>query len=171
MGLKDEIEKIIATELEKLREDDRREEEFWSEQRQRFQPMRALLQEFVASVGPDHLKAKILDEIAILQMGKFERESECFETDVTWRIEPNSESEFANDSLQWRAVAGFCITETGYNRLPSHVTRRLKDFGYGETMERRHTFDTATEAAQYLVEQIAKKLAWYKHLDQISDSD
>lgn len=170
-GLKGEIEKIVTREQEKLREEDRRDEEFLAEQCRRFQPMRALLQELVASGGADHLKATIQDSMAVLEVGKMEAETSHFETDVSWWIEPNAELGDADDPFGLRATAGVSIKEIEYNRLPSYVMQRLKDFGYGDTMERSLTFETATDAVQYMVEEIAKRLALYRHIDENGQSD
>jgi hypothetical protein len=70
MSLKDEIERLIQKEQDKLEIRDRADLEFRERQCLRFQVMRGLLQELVDSIEPAYIEATMFDDSAVLRLGR-----------------------------------------------------------------------------------------------------
>ncbi len=157
VSLKDEIEKLIQQEQRKIEERDQRHAEHHERQRQRFQPLRALLEELVASVDSNHIESRIFDDHATIEVGK--KKKDYFSAETTWEIEPNygvTLSAEKGESLFYEQL-GFHVEETSYFDAPeSHVS------------ERTHIFDTEQETAEYIIKHIAEKMAHYRYLDELA---
>ena len=145
MGLKDEIEKIIRAEQEKLEAQDQADRDYDERQRDRFKPLRALLDELATSIDPAHLKASVGEASATIEVGKKKGDSAYFESDARWEIEPNN-------SL-FEELPGFKVEETVYHYFPEF-----------DTFEKTLNFDTEEQVMDYLVSKIAEKVAFYRYL-------
>lgn len=147
MSLKDEIEKLIQQEQQKIEEFGQRLSEFSGRQRLRFQSFRTLLEEIVASVDTKHIEARISDERATLQVGK--RKDGHFFTEIRWEIEPN------NNGLLCEQP-GYSVEETHYYEFPEY-----------DVLEHKLVFNNEQETADHIVKKIAEKMAHYRHLDKL----
>ena len=56
MSLKDETEKMIQAEREKLESRDEKDQEYKARQKERFKPLRALIEELVATIEPEYIE-------------------------------------------------------------------------------------------------------------------
>ena len=157
MSLKDEIENIIRTERGKLENRDQGNREYRERQRDRFQPLRALLEEFVTAIGPKYLKANIGDDRAIIEVGRRKKDSEYLECDYRWTIEPDYGIKMRSDASEslFEEKAGVRVEEKQYFRFPEY-----------DTSEKAHHFEADEEAFQHLVETTAKEVAHYQHLEK-----
>ncbi len=157
MSLKDEIEKLIQQEQRKIEERDQRDAEYHERQRQRFQPLRAFLEELVASVDTNHIKSRIFDGYATLDVGR--KKKDDFLLEITWEIKPNfgfTSSAEKGESLFYEQP-GFHVEETHYFDAPEyHVS------------ESTHIFDTEQETAEYIIKKIAEQMAHYRHGDELA---
>ncbi|MGH7207272.1 MAG: hypothetical protein ACREI2_13815 [Nitrospiraceae bacterium] len=159
MSLKDEIEKLIRQEEQKIEERDQRYTEYHERQRQCFQSLRALLEEVVGSVDSRHIKSHIFDDRATLEVG--EKKGDYFSAEVRWKIEPNFDVRLGaekGESLFYEQL-GFRVEETKYYDAP--------ELGLGVS-ENNHVFNTEQETAEYIIKQIAEKMAHYRHLDKLA---
>jgi hypothetical protein len=157
MSLKEEIEKIVRAERDKLESRDQGHKEYHERQRKRFQPMRALLEELATSVDTAHLKASIREDSATVEVGRKEGDRAYFQSDARWRIEPNFQVQFhaeKGESL-FSEAPGIKVEETVYYRYPEY-----------ETFEKTYTFEDEEKAMGYLVGEIAEKVAFYQHLSE-----
>lgn len=154
MSLKDEIEKLISAEQSKLENRDEKHSRFHERQRQRFAPLRAVLEEICASVDSKYLESRIGDDSIILELGRIEGSSRS--TDVRWRIEPNYGVRFpaeAGDSLFFEEP-GFRVEETKYYRYAEF-----------DMVENTKAFEDEQAVSQYLVRKIAEQVAHYRHIE------
>jgi len=90
MSLKDEIEKLIRAERDKLETRDQKNREFYERQGQRFIPMRVIIEEIPKSVEPEYIRVSIQESDARIELGQ-KNSKGYFEEDVRWEIEPNYE--------------------------------------------------------------------------------
>jgi hypothetical protein len=124
MSLKEEIEKIVRAERDKLESRDQGHKEYHERQRKRFQPMRALLEELATSVDTAHLKASIREDSTTVEVGKKEGDRAYFQSDARWRIEPNFQVPFhaqKGESL-FSETPGIKVEETVYYRHLEYET-------------------------------------------------
>ena len=123
MSLKDEIDKLIQAEREKLKAQDQEAEEFYNRKRQRFTTMHAVLREIAEAIAPQYLSVKFMDDKVIIEVGKKGQKARLRETDFRWMIEPNfGFSEFEVGTLAHKP--GFMVQETTYIRFPEYETIR-----------------------------------------------
>lgn len=155
MSLKDEIEKIVRIERDKLERRDQAHVEYHERQRERFQPMRALLEQLATAVDAAYLNASIREESATVKVGEKESDGEYIQIDARWRIEPNLKIQPHVDPGEslFSEAPGIKIEETVYYRYPDY-----------ETFEKTYTFEDEEKAMGYLVGEIAEKVAFYQHL-------
>lgn len=155
MSLKREIEKIIQAEREKLESRDREHNDYHNRQRDRFQPLRALLDELVASIDPAHLKASIRDYRATIQVGTTRSDSAYFSADARWQIQPNYDVRFeaVKGESVFQESPGFRVEENVYHRDPEY-----------STSEKNLTFNTEEQVISYLLGKVAEQIAFYQHL-------
>src|SRR3989338_6511280 len=118
MSLKDEIEKIIHAERKNLESRDQKDREFNERQRDRFQPLRTLLNELIASIDPTYLEAWIGDSDARIDVGSRKGDWEHLETDEGWNIEPNHTMNTRGDKNEslFNDAPGFNVPKTVYSR-------------------------------------------------------
>jgi hypothetical protein len=90
MSLKDEIENLIKAERDKLETLDQKSREFYERQRQRFIPMRVIIEEISKSVEPEYIRVLIHESDAEIKLGR-RNSIGHFEEDIRWQIEPNYE--------------------------------------------------------------------------------
>ena len=69
MGLREEIQNLIASEREKLEAADKRKKGYWLEEDKRFAVMKALLKEMVRVFGPSYVKSEIQSYSANISVG------------------------------------------------------------------------------------------------------
>lgn len=141
MSLKDEIEKLIQQEQQKIEESDQRNVEFRERQRQRFQSLRTLFKELVASVDSKHIESHIFDSYATLEVG--ERKGDHFSAETRWEVQPNFNFGFGRVEYE---KSGFRMEETNYYHAP--------ELDHSES-KHEHIFDTEREIAEYIIKQIA----------------
>ena len=118
MSLKDEIEKLILAEQQELERRDRKEADYYQRQRQRFVPLRAVLEEISKSVVPAYLQSEIGEYTATLEVGR--KKGQHFSAEVRWCIEPNYEHGWDAEKrdFRWNEAAGFRVEETNCYQLP-----------------------------------------------------
>lgn len=153
MSLKDEIERIISAERKKLEVKDKDHADHHERQCQRFQSMRVLLQEIVASVQPDYLQAQINEWSATLELGDKKRGRHAY-PHIRWKIEPYQELALSNDDTPF------------FEEKPGFRVEEMRNHFYlpePEIEENTYVFATETETAQYLVTEIAKEVAQHRH--------
>lgn len=120
MSLKDEIEKIIKSEQRKIEQRDQKHTEYHERQRQRFNPLRALLDELVAAVDPNHIASRIFEDHATLEVGK--KKNDYFSTETRWEIQPDYDVSFGAEKGESLCCEkpGFRVEETNYYDAPEY---------------------------------------------------
>lgn len=159
MSLKDEIDKIIRAQREKLDARDKKSREHWEKQAERFKPMTALVKELAESVDRKYLRVRILPDSAVIDVGTL-KEKDHFESDISWRVEPNY-SFHSDEPIIYRNAEGqpgIRVEETEYYRLSDCHSK-----------ENRQVLQTEAEVMEYLVSKIAPKVAWYQHAESLRD--
>lgn len=165
MSLKEEIENLILQEQKKLATRERKENEFHARQRQRFAPLRKVLDELLISVESAYLRGRISDQSATIEVGK-SIHSGSFETDIRWEIEPNfgtSLSAKKHEGLFYEE-AGFRVEETEYFH-----SLELYHPESADPSERTHIFATESQACEYLGKKVAEKVAFYRRLGGLAN--
>lgn len=145
MGLKIEIEKLIQAEREKIAHRDKQQADYHQRQRDRFVPLRAILNEIAESIDPKYLESKIGDDSARFEMKR----------DAHWSIQPNYDIRFGADSDESRfyEMPGFKVEETVYY--------------INDVAEDSKTFTNENEVAEYLIKKITEKVAHYRHMEEL----
>jgi hypothetical protein len=158
MSLKEEMEKIIRSEREKLKSQDRKDKEYWDCERERFRPMRALLEEVVGAVDPEHVEVKFSDQDATIEVGTRRPDSDCFEEDMRWKVRPNFGVRLNPQMGEglFEEKPGFQVEET--------ITCRSPEF---DSREKTHTFSTESETVQFIIRKMAEKIAHYQHITSL----
>ena len=151
MGLSDEIEKLIATHRSKL--EHAANVEHSARQRERFAPLRSVIEQIVASIGPQFIDARISADNASIRIGR--PRDGALENDVWVKIGPNYELNLAGRSSGGsfvREAPGFQLSETHFYTDPEY-----------DVSEKEHIFSTEQEVATYLINLLAEKVAYYRH--------
>jgi hypothetical protein len=156
MSLKDEIEKLIQSEQRKIDQRDQKHAEYHERHQQRFTPLRSLIEELVAAVDSNHIESRIFDDHATLGVGR--KKNEYFSSETQWEIQPDYDVSFGVEKGQslFQEKPGFRVEETNYYDAPEY-----------DVIERTHRFATEQETAEYLIKQIAEKMAHYRHLAEL----
>jgi len=137
MSLKEEIERRIEAERERLEVSAQKAREHYERQRQRFAPLTALPAEIKASVEPKYLNATVSEGFAIVRVGRPSKGR--FEVALNWEIAPNGPDTSADfGQCVSPAQAGFRIEETRYYNMTS------------EFSESQHVFADARAVGEYL---------------------
>ena len=159
MSLREEIEKLILLEQEKLATHERKENEFHARQRERFAALRKVLDELLGSVESAYLRGQVSDQSATIEVGK-STHSRSFETDIRWEIEPNfgTRSSGKEDEGLFHEEGGFRVQETQY-----YNSLGLFHPESAEPSERTHVFATELQVCEYLAKRVAEKVAFYRH--------
>ena len=153
MSLKDEIEKRIQAEQEKLDVEDQRDKDFHERQSKRFKPLAILLKEVVNSVEKEFLDSEIIEYKAWVSVGI--RGDEGFEVRTHWEVEQNfgSHTTHREDGILFYEEPGFRVEETVWLKW--------------DVQENKLTFDTEQELIEYLVKKISKEVASQRHLKEL----
>ena len=158
MSLKDEIEKLIQAEQQKLDIQGQKDKERLRRAEKRFRPLAALLKEVANSVEKEFLETIILAGNAIVKVGK--RENELFYDSIVWEVypEPAVFGYQENGELGWILKEGngkvsFIVNETTY---------------YFEGMNQKSfTFETEQEVIEYFIKKISKEVAHQRRLKKL----
>ena len=153
MSLKDEIEKLIQAEQEKLDVEDKRDKDFHERQSKRFKPLAILLKEVANSVEKEFLDVEIFEDKAWVRIGI--KGDEGFEVRTNWEVEPNFGRYTAHreDGILFYVEPGFRVEETVWLKW--------------DVQENKLTFDTEQELIEYLVKKISKEVANQRHLKEL----
>lgn len=156
MGLKDEIERLIRTEREKLEARDQEHSTFNDIQRARFASLRAALGELTQTVEATYLRLTLHDSSALLELGH-ERDG-YFYTESRYEVQPNFETDFFADrgTSLFREAPGYHIEEIQYFEYPEY-----------DTSEHTAVFDDESIVAEHLAKKIAEHVAHRRHLAAI----
>lgn len=149
MSMKDEIDKIIQIERQKLDAKDSADREFYQRQLQRFTQLRAVIEELINSVESRFVQADLRNGSSTLKVGHTEPSG--FIVDVLWEIWPNYQ---LSDHAE---LPGFIVEETTYYYMPKYDER-----------ESRRTFPSEHEVVEYVTATIAKNIAYRQHLEDMS---
>jgi hypothetical protein len=152
MSLKEEIEKLIKTEQQELERADHLQDEFRKRQRERFKPMLVLLQELLKSIDNTYLKINIREDSASIEV---DEEEENILPDIRWNIEPNFEIDMSRENISkglFFDVPGFRVEEIRSYEYPDY-----------DVTEKTKIFTSVTEVGEYLIQNIAKQIAGYRH--------
>jgi len=149
---KNEIQKLIQAELQKWEDYDRKNEGLRARQVVRFQPLRGLLDELIASIEPEYIKATILDDRATIEVSHENNNSSM----MKWTIEPNfkiqgRQQEYWNLNLWQQKVS--------LEEAPGFKVREKQ----GDNGERALEFVTEDEVILCLAPEIAKRVAFYRY--------
>ncbi len=152
MNPKEEIQKLIQAELINWQNYDKKNEDFRISQIARFQPLRTLLNELVASIEPEYIKAEILEACATVEVHNGGENI----SRMSWKIEPNfkimeGQKEYWSPNLWQKRVnmaesSGFKVEET-----------------QGGNSGRALELETEDEVIHCLVQEIAKRVAFYRY--------
>lgn len=155
MSLKDEIEKLIQNEQEKMKSRDKQHADYHQRQRERFIPMQAILKEIAESIETNYLESRIGDDSARIEIGR--KDKAYRSTDAYWRIEPNYEIRggAASEESLFYEKPGFKVEETPYY------------INTNDMSEGNKIFSDENEVAEYLIKQITKKVAHYRHCESL----
>jgi hypothetical protein len=157
MSLKDEIEKLIRAEQTNLENRDHKHADYHQRQRDRFASLRVVLEEISTSIDSGHLKSRIGDNSATIELGRAEGSS--WSTDICWQIEPNYDVRFgakAGESL-FHEKPGFKLEETEYYRFPEY-----------DISEKTQDLPDEQAISQYLIKKITDKVAHYRHMESLA---
>lgn len=148
MGLKEEIDKLIKEERQTLERKDRKLADHRQRKREQFQPLRRILEEMEESLKSPYLRLKVRDSHAILEIGQ--QKGKSFLPDIRLEVEPESKIEHGEfiDSENFR------VEERQYYR-------NVPD---ADISDRVFSFDSQQEVADYLMQKVAKEIAFYDHL-------
>ena len=151
MGLKDEIEKLIATERAKIGERESKDDEYSERQCARFANLRVILNEIAASVNSRYLSSRIGDQSADLKLGTMRGTSR--DVDIHWHIEPNSSlrTPIDPDGTPFVEKPGFKVETTHYFHQP-----------IPDELESTKVFEDEQSVSEHLVKEIAKRVAQYQ---------
>jgi hypothetical protein len=130
----------------------RRNREFYERQKERFIPMRAMIEEISESVEPEYIRVSIHESDARIALGRKNKNGR-FEEDVRWEIEPNYELQ-----PPWKDYYLRC-EQAGF-RIEERVAFRSSD---DNTHEHIHSFNDEQAVAEYLVKKMAEKIGSYRH--------
>ncbi|MBC8283059.1 MAG: hypothetical protein H8E32_04540 [Nitrospinae bacterium] len=152
MNPKEKIQQLIQTETEKWEDHEIRNENFRVRQVDNFQPLSVLLNELVASIEPEYIKINILDDHATIEVGNEIDRSSC----IRWTIQPNfkkseSKEEYWN-IIRWQKKVN-AEAESGFKVQEKR----------GDDDEKNSEFGTENETIDYLAQEIAKRIAYYRY--------
>ena len=157
MILKDEIERLIRAEQEKLDKSDQKTKEHSERQKQRFIPMRAIIEEISKSIEPEYIRVSISDSHAMIEVGR-KKARDNFEDEIRWEIQPNYQTQVSSESgVMYLEQPGFRVEERLIQYEP-------------EILEHTYTFKDEQLTAEYLLKKIAEKVARYRHLEALVKS-
>lgn len=139
MSLKDEIEKIIQAERDKLRAKNLYQDEYNARQTARFQPLAAVFSELLDSIDSRFARGKVHMSHAIIEVGDTNAKGD-FSRELTWEIQPNYSIDGA---MVFHEQPGFRVNETHYPDI----------------YENRRVVPTEKAAVEAIAEKIGEKIA------------
>ena len=147
MGLKEEVEKLIQVEQERLLSEDSRNSAFWERQRQRFGILAEILERIKRSFEEKYLRMQIYPESAWVEVGR--RKKSYFSADVCFRVEPD----FGGKGDRLHERPGFRVEIS---------PPQPEDHGVRKTLR----LPNEKEVAEYLSRQIAERVAHYRSMER-----
>lgn len=155
MSLKEEIEKLIQIEQERLAVDEQKfaqqVKDYYDMQRDRFAPLAKVLKEVISSVDSTPIEVFFTDSWASIYIGR----------SLSWKIEPNYEYRFEakRGECNHKAKEGFRLEETKY---------LVGDgMGDGEIQEKERIFDSQEPLLEYVISVLVKEEARQRHFKQM----
>jgi hypothetical protein len=152
MNPKDEIQKLIQSELEKWENYDIKNENFRVGQTARFQPLRSLLNELLASIEPEYIKSNVLEDRAEIEVGHENNGT----SKIHWTIQPNFKTQERQEEY-WSL--NLWQHKVNLEEAPGFTVNEKQ----GEDRERTLEFNTAQEVILCLAQEIAKRVAFYRY--------
>jgi len=149
---KNEIQKLIQTELQKWADYDRRNEELRARQVVRFQPLRKLLDELIGSIEPEFIKATILDDHATIEVSHEDNNS----SRMSWAIEPNYKIQ-GRQKEYWKL--NLWQHKVSLEEAPGFKVKEKQ----GEDGERTLELGAEDEVILCLAPEIARRVAFYRY--------
>jgi len=159
MNPKDEIQKLIQSELGKWENYDKKNENYQVGQTARFQSLRSLLNELLISIEPEYIKSNVLEDRAEIEVSH-ENDGP---SKMHWTIQPNfkiqeRQEEYWSLNLWQHKVS---LEET-----PGFKVNEKQ----GDDRERILEFKTAQEVILCLAQEIAKRIAFYRYTKKHSQA-
>jgi len=117
--------------------------------------LRTILEEIAESIESKFIETKFYDSFALIKLGRIEETHR--HTDISWRIEPNSDVRLhaeAGESL-FVTEPGFKVEETAYY---------IEDVSDNITI-----FPNEQAVSEYLIKEITEKVAHYRHLESLAE--
>ena len=154
MSLKGNIGKLVQAKPKRLKDGGEARAEYFAQQRQNFSKMRRVLDEIVASVSAEYLKATLNDDRALIEIGS-KKSNGCLEVDTRWWIGPDSNFRAGGirKLFSSKGKPGFKVEEKKYFSHPKY-----------DIPEDTLIFKSEYDVAKYLLPKIAEKVALYRHL-------
>lgn len=149
MSLKDEIDKLIASERTLLEHQDKNNRDFFELQETRFRPLRSAFEEMSKALDPAYVQVVFMHSRATVKVGQYRNND--FHCEIQWEIEPNSQLGSPGKGAFLEPQPGFSIEETEWN-----------DFN-----QETYTLQTETEVVQHIVKKIASKIAFCQHNEDV----
>jgi hypothetical protein len=152
VGLKEEIDNLIASHGAKIQERERLSLDFEGAQRRRFGVLRRLLEDLRNSVEARHLTLAIHESSARLKIGKLDQPGPG---EILLEIGPNYEvvAGSSKDGPPYRLADGFRLEETHNDPM----------FGASQTILLK--FETVDQLFNYVVENLSQKIAEIENME------
>ncbi len=162
MSLKDELEKIIYAEGGDGETLEGRRDASVGSLKDRLDEVRPLLKEFADAVDDDYVRIRISDTRVVIDVGDRPSDTDRFEIDGRWELEPNPEVRFLAEpgAEVFRPRSSFVVWKTLYLRPLMDPDSLSWD---------RKEFDSGVEAFQYVFQDVARQIARHLRLKQATE--
>ncbi|MDL1888336.1 hypothetical protein FBQ96_01905 [Nitrospirales bacterium NOB] len=152
MGLKEEIQNLIATERGRLETRESKMDQFLSIQKARLTVLNSLLTELANAVSPEYVRTNLAEDAAEMSVGWNRPEDGAFETKLRWTITPNHQSKIDHEAgyAGLDPLAGFNVVETSF-------------LAY-EMDEQKRTFPNEESVIEHIAKKIATQVASAEHI-------
>lgn len=154
MSLKDEIDKLISAERELLKTGDVKKQEFAEQQRMRFRPLRAALEEVLKAVDSSYFMAEFRDEQVTIDL--IQTIAGSPETCRRWTIEPASAP-----NLECEPGDAFFEARPGFT-----VKIWISNYPFDQPFESDRALATESEVIELFVNDLAQLIASCQHLEE-----
>ena len=158
MGIKEELSKIIDAERQKYEEEDRADDEYSEQKKQRFNPLAAVIKQLADEIPDNYGKVHLHDDRAYISLSRKDPRTGYRETDVNLLLEPNNKHSFTGERYEDILLDGFKVEETNHYHQPEY-----------EAFESTHHFPNEEELMVYVMEVVGKKIAYYQKLEGIRE--
>ena len=152
MDPKDEIQKLIQTEMDIWAEYETKNKNFRISQVDRFKPLRILLEELVSSIEPEYVQSTILDDQATIEISNETACSSC----IKWTIQPNFKTLERHEEY-W--AINLWQKKINLEQAPGFKVEEKR----GDGSDHNSEFGTENELILYLAQKIAKRIAYYRY--------